>query len=963
VPLVLALEPDPKQAAVIRQIVRDRVGAEFVLADSKDAALAVLADRVPDLILVTALLSPRDESDLTDHLRDLEGAEHLQTLTIPLLIQPSVAAPKKKKRGLLSALTGDGGDQASPMTSGCDPSVFAKEIADYIARAEEHRTEAAGQRARETRKPRKKGRGQAAATEPAPITTSSSSYWDWDPAPASASSAPPTALEREHTEQTTQATAFSSWANPWDVSDQPPVGPAAPSALVVEAPAPLPELEPATDAAAVEPTADVAAFAPAADLAAFERAADAVPELPVLEIDPVASLLLKPAPETAGDMVASAEIGATEEIDLSKWLDDDSPSAAAESESEIYTLPSDSFDTSAFDLAQTSFATGGVTADSPALDALRADLDRLRADRESVEAALTEARAAQHRAELAAEETSARAREELERRAREVEERAREEARVERRGRDDAERRAREESERRVDAERAAREAAERRLHEEAERRDAERRAREEAERLARDVEARMRAEADAERRLREEAERLAREAEDERRRQIEETRVREEAERKAREEVELQVAAERRAREEAERVAREAEDRRKREIEERRVREEAERQRAIEERRLREENERKAREEAEKKVAAERRARQDAEARAAAERVAREEAERRAREDAERRAMEAEERRTREEAERKAREAAEARAEAERLGRQNAERRAKEQAERIERRAKEEAERIERAAREEAARAAREAEHAAKEAAAKAREEAKAERKAREDAERRMLAERKAREEAERRAKQEADRRTEAEARAAREAERRAPEPATRAKKRAVNGNGKGRNHVEPRRAPQPPRPNGKPRPTLDEWGLYDPAKAGFGALYAKLEEIEDSDGEDDPDAAEPLDQTIAPATPPTGRNPRPLSMWAWRAETEPARPPARTPNGGLAADDFRGLVARLNIPPAIAAVSYASGARIRRVRVSPAKRQTKHDPSHVIILSRKLLNAVREQPPTQTT
>ena len=107
-PLVLALEPDPKQAAIVRQIVRDRVGAEFVLADSKDAALAAIADRVPDLILVTALLSPRDEADLTDHLRDLEGAEHLQTLTIPLLLQPAGAAPKKKKkRGLLSALTGD----------------------------------------------------------------------------------------------------------------------------------------------------------------------------------------------------------------------------------------------------------------------------------------------------------------------------------------------------------------------------------------------------------------------------------------------------------------------------------------------------------------------------------------------------------------------------------------------------------------------------------------------------------------------------------------------------------------------------------------------------------------------------------------------------------------------------------------------------------------------------------------
>ena len=96
-PLVLALEPDPKQAAIVRQIVRDRVGADFVLADSKDAALAALADRVPDLILVTALLSPRDEADLTDHLRDLDGAEHLQTLTIPLLLQPTRDGPEERR--------------------------------------------------------------------------------------------------------------------------------------------------------------------------------------------------------------------------------------------------------------------------------------------------------------------------------------------------------------------------------------------------------------------------------------------------------------------------------------------------------------------------------------------------------------------------------------------------------------------------------------------------------------------------------------------------------------------------------------------------------------------------------------------------------------------------------------------------------------------------------------------------
>jgi hypothetical protein len=860
VALVLALEPDSKQAAIVRQIVRDRVGAEFVLADSKDAALAAIADRVPDLILVTALLSPRDEADLTDQLRGLDGAEHLQTLTIPLLFQATVATPKKKKRGLLSALTGDSDE--TPVTDGCDPAVFAREIADYIARAEEHKAEAAAARQRDARKPRKKSRRPSSASAPelTPAPPSSGSYWDWEPAPGSGTTAPSAAREQGGVEPTSATSNYSSWANPWDVSGQP--------AVVTEA------VDEPGSLTTSEPTG-------------------------VPEVDPIASLLIKPAEATAAEQLSASDINdmgsdavkepgsstapdLLEEIDLSLLLDQESPAAALAVEPDIYTLPADIVD------------------DSPALDALRADLDRLRADRESVKAALTEARAAQHRAELAAEETTARAAEEAEQRAREaearareIEERAREEARVERLGRDEAERRA----------------------QEEAERREVDRAAREEAERLAREVQARMREEADTERRLREEAERLAREAEDRRARELEERRLREEAERKAREAAELQVAAERKAREEAERLAREAEERRKREFEERRVQEEAERQRALEERRLREENERKARAEAEQTVAAER----------------------------------------------KAREAAEARAEAERRGREHAERRAKEQAERIEQRAREEA--------------AREVERAAKEAAAKAREEAKAERKAREDAERRMLAERKAREEAERRAKQEADRRTEAEARAAREAERRAAASTARARKTGLKNAGgksagrkapgtrparlKPRLHMHGKPAGQNTKRNGKARPALDEWGLYDPDKCGFGALYAKLEEIEEDDAaaENATDSEELLEQTETTARPLPGRNPRPLSMWAWRAASETPHVTPRKPNG-VEPDDFRGLVTRLNIPLAVAAVRYASGARIRRVRVSPAAPETKRDSSQVIILSRKLLNAVREQP-----
>ena len=94
-PLVLAIEPDPRQAVTLRRVVKGRVRAELVVVDSKDAALASIAARVPDLILVTALLPPRDEDDLTRHLKALDHSGHLQTLTIPMF----ASAPTEAKLG------------------------------------------------------------------------------------------------------------------------------------------------------------------------------------------------------------------------------------------------------------------------------------------------------------------------------------------------------------------------------------------------------------------------------------------------------------------------------------------------------------------------------------------------------------------------------------------------------------------------------------------------------------------------------------------------------------------------------------------------------------------------------------------------------------------------------------------------------------------------------------------------
>jgi hypothetical protein len=113
--------------------VRGRLRAELVLGDTAERALAALGDRVPDLVLTTTLLSPRDEAELTDRLRALDGAAaHLQTLTIPVLASPS-ARRSSKSGGMLSGLLRDRGEDDP--ADGCDPAFFAEQCKEYLQRA------------------------------------------------------------------------------------------------------------------------------------------------------------------------------------------------------------------------------------------------------------------------------------------------------------------------------------------------------------------------------------------------------------------------------------------------------------------------------------------------------------------------------------------------------------------------------------------------------------------------------------------------------------------------------------------------------------------------------------------------------------------------------------------------------------------------------------------------------------
>ena len=135
-PIVLAIEPDRRQAAHLTAIVRHQVGAELVLADTTEGALDAIGDRVPDLVLVPALLSPQDDAALAAALRVIAAAAHVRTLTIPVLASRTKPAAA---RGVLARWRRSRDE--SPEPDGCDPAVFGEQISTYLKEAAAERAQ------------------------------------------------------------------------------------------------------------------------------------------------------------------------------------------------------------------------------------------------------------------------------------------------------------------------------------------------------------------------------------------------------------------------------------------------------------------------------------------------------------------------------------------------------------------------------------------------------------------------------------------------------------------------------------------------------------------------------------------------------------------------------------------------------------------------------------------------------
>jgi hypothetical protein len=83
---VLAIEPDTAQANALRRVFEAHVRSDFQIVQSVNEAVAAIAQHVPDLILTSTFLSPRDEAVLTNRLKDVPAASYVQIITTPYFI-------------------------------------------------------------------------------------------------------------------------------------------------------------------------------------------------------------------------------------------------------------------------------------------------------------------------------------------------------------------------------------------------------------------------------------------------------------------------------------------------------------------------------------------------------------------------------------------------------------------------------------------------------------------------------------------------------------------------------------------------------------------------------------------------------------------------------------------------------------------------------------------------------------
>jgi hypothetical protein len=103
-PRLLAIEPDPAQAAALRGFVQSCVDAELVLVSSVAAAKAAIDEAMPQAVLVSEVVAPSDDAELTAHVRTRAPGRPVPILPVPAMaIEEEVAATPRGPLRLIAS--------------------------------------------------------------------------------------------------------------------------------------------------------------------------------------------------------------------------------------------------------------------------------------------------------------------------------------------------------------------------------------------------------------------------------------------------------------------------------------------------------------------------------------------------------------------------------------------------------------------------------------------------------------------------------------------------------------------------------------------------------------------------------------------------------------------------------------------------------------------------------------------
>lgn len=139
---LLVVQPDPAQADALCDALRGNVTEDIVVAESLDAALSLIDEGVPDVILLPSLMPAAVEDYLVAYLGAVPGTDHVQILGLPFLRRP-VEPAQRRSRSIFPWRRRRQLEPPAPDAPGYDSGAFTKDVIDYLAGARMIRRELA----------------------------------------------------------------------------------------------------------------------------------------------------------------------------------------------------------------------------------------------------------------------------------------------------------------------------------------------------------------------------------------------------------------------------------------------------------------------------------------------------------------------------------------------------------------------------------------------------------------------------------------------------------------------------------------------------------------------------------------------------------------------------------------------------------------------------------------------------